>query len=176
MEHTNSEKYLVGVFDDEDVLMKAVKKVRAADVKIHEVFTPFPIHGLDTALGYKRSRLPRAAFMFGALGTALALTMQIWMLGFDWPVIVGGKDHVAFPAFIPVTFELTVLLSALGMVFTFLVVSDLYPGKQPRMFDIRSTDDKFIMALPYENSQSADDIARLLKEQGATEVNEKQFD
>src|SRR5918998_3724893 len=101
MEH-NENKFLVGVYDDEDVVLSAVTKVRNGGVRIHEVYTPFPIHGLDEVLGYKRSRLPRAAFMFGLTGTSLALLMQIWMLGFDWPIIIGGKNFVTFPDFIPV--------------------------------------------------------------------------
>ena len=72
--------YLLGIYTDEDVLIKAVKNIRQAGIKIEEVFSPFPVHGLDDALGYKRSKLTIVAFMFGALGTTLALTMQIWML------------------------------------------------------------------------------------------------
>jgi hypothetical protein len=179
MENHNehSEKYLVGIFDGESEVMHAVEEVRHAGVKIHEVYTPFPIHGLDIALGYKRSRLPRAAFMFGFLGTCTALTMMTWMMGFDWPMIIGGKDTIPLPNFVPVTFELTVLFAALGMVFTFLVTNDLYPGKTPKMFDIRSTDDKFVMAVALdENSISQQDITDLLRRNGAVEVNEKQFD
>ncbi len=174
--HIENEKYLVGVFEDEDILMKAVRNLKSSGVNIHEVYSPYPIHGLDIALGYKKSRLPKAAFLFGATGTTLALTMMTYMLTLDWPVIVGGKDHWPLPNFIPITFELTVLLSALGMVGTFLLSNDLYPGKNPKMFDIRSTDDKFIMAVDLSsNSMSADDISNVLKENGAAEVNEKQF-
>lgn len=118
---STGEKFLVGIFDDEDILLQGVGGIREKGVKIHEVYTPFPVHGLDEVLGYKRSRLPIAAFLFGLTGTGLALTMQIWMLGFDWPMIIGGKNFVSLPPFIPVTFELTVLLSALGMVATFLL-------------------------------------------------------
>src|SRR4051812_1687327 len=142
-----NKNFLVGVFDDEDVLLSAVTKIRSTGVKIHEVYSPFPVHGLDEVLGYKRSRLPIAAFMFGALGTSLALIMQIWMLGYDWPMIIGGKNFASLPPFIPVTFELTVLLSALGMVATFLIVSDMKPYSWPRQFDIRSTEDKHVMAV-----------------------------
>ena len=106
--------FLVGIFDDEELVLDGVDKVRQSGVKIHEVFSPFPVHGLDEVLGYKRTRLPIAAFMFGMTGTALALLMQIWMLGFDWPMIIGGKNFASLPPFIPVTFELTVLLASLG--------------------------------------------------------------
>jgi hypothetical protein len=173
-----NKNFLVGVFEDEDVLIQAVKKVRASGVKIHEVYSPFPVHGLDEVLGYKRSRLPIAAFMFGMTGTSLALLMQIWMLGYDWPMIIGGKNFASLPPFIPVTFELTVLLSALGMVATFMIVSDMKPYGWPRQFDIRSTDDKHVMAvdLGVNAAKSKDEITRLLKEVGASEVNTKTFE
>jgi hypothetical protein len=169
--------FVTGVFDDEDVLLTAVKKVKDSGVKIHEVYSPFPVHGLDEVLGYKRTRLPIAAFMFGMTGTSLALIMQFWMLGYDWPMIIGGKNFASLPPFIPVTFELTVLLSALGMVATFLIVSDMKPYKWPRQFDLRSTDDKHIMAidLAHNSGKSKDELSRILKDSGASEVNEKNF-
>lgn len=172
----SNKNFLVGVFEDEDVLMKAVENVREKGVKIHEVFTPFPVHGLDEALGYKRSRLPIAAFLFGMTGTFLAISTQIWMMGFDWPMIIGGKNYVSLPPFVPVTFEFTVLLAAFGMVGTFLIVSDMKPYKWPRQYDIRSTDDKLVMAIDLAaNKYGKDEIAGILKSNGASEVNEKNF-
>jgi len=170
--------YLLGVFDDEDVLLSGVKKVRGAQVNIHEVFSPFPVHGLEHALGYKRSKLPRTAFAFGLMGTSLALLMQFWMLGVDWPMIIGGKDFTPLPAFIPVTFELTVLLAALGMVGTFLVTNNLKPYGKPKIFDVRSTDDKHIMAVDLADNggMSEDEIRNVLQESGAVEVNNKTFE
>lgn len=173
-----NKNFVVGIFDDEDILLEGVEKVRDNGVKIHEVYSPFPVHGLDEALGYKRSRLPMAAFLFGMTGTGLALTMQIWMLGYDWPMIIGGKNFASLPPFIPVTFELTVLLAALGMVATFMIVSDMKPYKWPRQFDLRSTDDKHVMAidLALNAGKSREDIKRILKEAGASEANDKNFE
>lgn len=172
----SNKNFVLGVFDDEDVLLHAVEKVRGKGVKIHEVYSPFPVHGLDEALGYKKTRLPIAAFLFGMTGTSLALIMQIWMLGFDWPMIIGGKNFASLPPFVPVTFELTVLLSALGMVATFMIVSDMKPYRWPQQFDLRSTDDKHIMAIDLANNKIAkDDIGAILKESGAQEVNDKNF-
>lgn len=170
--------FLVGVFDDEEAVLTGIRKVRESGLKIHEVYSPFPVHGIDDALGLKRTRLPIAAFLFGLTGTSLALTMQIWMLGFDWPMIIGGKNFVSLPPFIPVTFELTVLLSALGMVATFMIVSGLKPYSWPRTFDLRSTDDKHVMAidLAHNSSKEKAEIGRLLKDAGASEVNEKNFE
>lgn len=170
--------FIVGIFDDEVILMSGIKNVRDNGVKIHEVYSPFPVHGIDDALGYKRSRLPIAAFMFGMTGTSLALIMQIWMLGYDWPMIIGGKNFVSLPPFIPVTFELTVLLAALGMVATFMISNDLKPYKWPRQFDLRSTDDKHVMAIDLAKNTSMNkaQLSELLKRAGASEVNEKNFE
>jgi hypothetical protein len=169
--------YIVGVYGDDTAVLKAIKSVREGGVKIHEVFSPFPIHGIDEALGYKRSRLPQAAFMFGALGLTLALVMQFWMMGYDWPMIIGGKNFASLPPFVPVTFELTVLISALGMVGTFMVASNLKPYNKPRIFDVRITDDKHVMAIDLgENKLSKKEISELVAKSGAEEVNEKQFD
>lgn len=169
--------FVLGIYDDEDVLLSAVKKVRESGIKIQEVYSPFPVHGLDEVLGYRRTRLPIAAFMFGLLGTSLALLMQIWMLGFDWPMIIGGKNFVSLPPFVPVTFELTVLLSALGMVGTFMIVSDLKPYKKARLMDIRITDDKHVMAIDLaSNTLAKEDIRKIVNESGASEVNDKDFE
>jgi len=169
--------FIVGVYGDDHHALKAVKSISEAGVKIHEVFSPFPIHGIDEAMGYKRSRLPRVAFMFGTLGFALALIMQFWMLGYDWQMIIGGKNFASLPPFIPVTFELTVLLSALGMVFTFFVASDLKPYKKPRIFDLRVTDNKHVIAIDLgKNKLSKSEISKIVAQTGAEEVNEKSFD
>jgi hypothetical protein len=173
-----NKNFVVGVFDDEDVLLAAVRNIRSGGVKIHEVYSPFPVHGLDEALGYKRTRLPIAAFIFGMTGTSLALIMQIWMLGYDWPMIIGGKNFASLPPFIPVTFELTVLLSALGMVATFLITNDMKPYSWPVQFDVRSTDDKHVMAIDLSANagKTTDELTRVLKNAGASEVNLKSFE
>ena len=132
-----NKNFVLGIFNDEDVLLDGVQKIKGDGVNIHEVFTPFPVHGLEHALGYKRSKLPVAAFLFGLTGTILAITMQVGMMTVDWPMIIGGKDYLPLPTFVPVTFELTVLLTAFGMVGTFLVVANLKPWAKPRIFDIR---------------------------------------
>lgn len=173
---TSNGKFLVGIFDDDDVVLKAVTSVRDAGVKIHEVYTPFPIHGLDVVLGHPRSRLGIAAFLFGLSGTLSGLLLTAYTEKFDWPMIVGGKDSFAFPVYIPIIFELTVLFAALGMVGTFLVSNGLGPTTKPLMFDLRTTDNKFAMAIDLErNKLSEPEIERVLKASGAAEVNLKQF-
>ncbi len=173
---SNGTNYVLGVYDDEDVLKDAVRQVRESGIEIEEVYSPFPVHGIENVLGYKRSWMSRAAFAFGVLGFTLALIMQIGMMGVDWPMIIGGKDFVPFPAFIPVTFELTVLLSAFGMVGTFFVIANLKPWGRPKIFDIRITDDKHVMAVDLDvNEKSEADIKSILNDSGASEVNNKRF-
>src|SRR5947207_15439149 len=104
-------KYIVGSFDDEAVLFPAVKKVRRAGYKIHEVFTPFPIHGLDKAMGLRDTSLHTAGFIYGITGTSIAVGIITWALTSDWPIVFGGKPFFAFPAWIPITFELKVLMA-----------------------------------------------------------------
>ena len=173
---SDKKQFILGVFEDEDVLMKAVHDIRHAGVKIYEVFSPYPIHGMDDNLGYKRSRLPKAAFMFGITGTTLALIMMFSMNGFDWPMNIGGKPNAPLPDFIPITFECTVLLSAFGMVGTFFTASNLFPWATPKIFDLRITDDKFVIAVEISNNKkSREEISVLLSTHGASEVNEKEI-
>jgi hypothetical protein len=171
-----TKRFITGVYDDDEVTIAAVRKVRAAGVKVHEVYSPFPIHGIDDALGYKRSRLPIAAFMFGATGTTCAVLLQTLTLGFDWRMNIGGKPHIATPDFIPISFEGTVLCAALGMVGTFLIASKLGPGSQKMVLDARASDDKFILAIDLDKNSgmSVEQITELLKSAGASEVNQKE--
>ena len=184
--------FIVGIYEDEDVLLKAISRIREEGIKIYEVYSPFPVHGIENSLGYKRSRLSIAAFCFGFLGTCLALTMMIGMMTLDWPMIIGGKDFLPLPVFAHkliqtdeldlilfplVVLEMTVLLSAFGMGGTFLVVSDLKPWGNPKTFDLRSTDNKHIMAIQLDkNKMKKDGIEKLLKSSGASEINEKTMD
>lgn len=172
---TKTKQFVLGVFDDPDVLLDAIERVRATGTKIYDVFTPFPIHGIDDVLGIERTRLPIAAFMYGCCGLSLALFLQIYMLWADWPMIIGGKPHYAFPAFVPVCFELTVLCTAFGMVGTFLIVSGLRPKFKVQVMDRRSTDDKFVMAIERKETTDVAGLTTLLRSVGASEVNEKEI-
>lgn len=169
-------RFLVGIFDDDDVVMKAVKEVRESGVRIHEVYTPFPVHGLDVALGHPRSRLGIVAFMFGLIGLLTAAALMSYTEKFDWPMIIGGKDSFSYPIYVPIAFELTVLFTALGMVGTFIISNGLGPTVKPLMFDLRTTDNKFAMAIDMENNKLQEsEIETILKNSGAAEVNVKQF-
>lgn len=173
----SGKKFLVGIYDDDSQLVDAIVKARQAGVKIHECYTPFPVHGIDEVMGYKPSNLPIAAFLFGLTGTTLALTMIISMLGYDWPMNIGGKPFIAFPAYIPITFEATILLAAWGMAITFFIVAKLKPWGKMFMFDSRSVHNKFVMAIDLgKNHMNQDAISKILKDTGASEINTQEIE
>ncbi len=171
-----NKKYILGVFDDDEDVLHAVSDVREKGIKIHEVYSPFAIHGLDTALGYPRARMGVPAFLFGITGTTLAFLLTFWTMGWDWPMNIGGKNFIPFPTNIPIVFELTVLLASYGMSFVFFGMEGLSPGAKPIIFDERITDDKFVMAIDLEKSGASEkDIIDALKSTKASEVNVKEI-
>jgi hypothetical protein len=174
---SKGKNFLVGVFDEEEILMEAIPKIRKEGVKIHEVYTPYPVHGLDEELGYSPSNLPIGSFIFGLTGTICALTMMIGMLGLDWPMDIGGKPFIPLPAFIPITFEVTVLFAAHGMALAFLIVANLKPWGSIEVFDKRSTDNKFVLAIDIDKNHSMDSakLSGILKNTGAAEISTKTF-
>ena len=164
-------KFVVSSFDDEAVLFPAVKKVRKAGYKIHDVYTPFPIHGLDQVMGLRDTSLHTAGFIYGITGTATALSFMGWVFTRDWPLNIGGKPNFPLPAFIPITFELTVLFSAVGMVLTFCYLCQLAPFVKKHHFHERATDDLFVMVLECTSRTNEDDAKAFLASVGAKEIN-----
>jgi hypothetical protein len=164
-------KFVVGCFDEENVLFAAVKKVRLAGYKIHDVYTPFPIHGLDHALGLRETSLHTAGFIYGITGTTIALGGMSWVFVSDWPLNIGGKPHFPFPAFIPITFEATVLLSAVGMIITFCYLCQMAPFVKKHHFHPRATDDLFVMVIECTPKTNVEDLQNFLSNAGAIEVN-----
>ncbi len=161
-----------GLYNDEEDLLRAVKQAKDAHLEIMDVYTPFPVHGLDPILGLSESRLHIAGFIYGALGTLTAFGGMSWIFTRDWPQIFGGKPHWPVPAFIPITFELTVLFASIGMVVTFYVINGLGPGVVNPTIDLRITDDKFCIAFD-QSEVNADKAKSFLKQSGAAEVHAK---
>ncbi|HEY4290803.1 MAG TPA: DUF3341 domain-containing protein [Puia sp.] len=164
-------KFVVGVFTDEKVLFPAVKKVRSAGYKIHDVYTPMPIHGLDQAMGLRETSLHTAGFIYGITGTTTALSGIGWVFNSDWPVNIGGKSHFDLPAWIPITFELTVLFSAVGMVWTFCWLCQMAPFVRKHHFNLRSTDDQFTMVIECTEKTNEAEVTAFLQSVGATGIN-----
>ncbi len=163
-------KFVVGCFDDEAVLFPAVKNVRKAGYKIHDVYTPFPIHGLDHVMGLRDTSIHTAGFIYGISGMATALGFITWTLTTDWPLNFGGKPFFSLPAWIPVTFELTVLFAAVGMVLTFCYLCQLAPFVKKDHFNLRSTDDTFVMAIECTEKTNEAEAVAFLESVGAKEV------
>ena len=164
-------KFVVGIFTDEEVLFPAIKKVRSAGYKLHDVYTPMPIHGLDQAMGLRETSLHTAGFIYGITGTTTALSGIGWVFNSDWPVNIGGKSHFDLPAWIPITFELTVLFSAVGMVLTFCYLCQLAPFVRRHHFNLRSTDDQFTMVIECTDKSNESEITAFLASVGATGIN-----
>lgn len=174
-----TKKYIIGLFDDEEPLMKAVKKSRDEGFNIWDVFTPFPVHGLEKALGYSDSRLHTLGFIFGATGTATALGFMSWINAVNYPINFAGKPQLSIPAFIPITFELTVLFASVGMVLVYLFRNQLAPGIKAEVMESRTTDDRFAMVYEVGEDFPAKELKRLrsfLEKNGALEIKEKEVE
>lgn len=160
-----------GYFTDEIELLDAVKKLQNNGVKIADVRTPFPVHGLDAALKLPRSHLPKVAFVAGLFGGLFGLFFQIWVFTKAWPLNFGGKPFMSIPSFVPVTFELTILFAAFAMGIAFLMRSNLVPGKIPVILDEEVTNDRFQVILSTKNNDiSQNELAKVLSETGAIDV------
>ena len=173
--HTEGTPIVYGLYDDELQLIEAVRQARAAHLDIYDVYTPFPVHGLDPVLGLSESRLHIGGFVYGALGTLTAFGFMTWVFTRDWPIIFGGKPYFSAPAFIPITFELTVLFSAIGMVLSFYLICGLGPGAAEVNIDDRITDDKFCLAFTANGTSQTDrdQFADFFRSTGASETSAK---
>src|SRR5215470_15200027 len=129
-----SDKYMVATFLDGDSLLRAVHAVRAHNLRIYDVYSPYPVHDLDHAMALRRTRLPWVTAIAGTSALMLAIAFQFYTTVLDWPLNVGGKPDNSSLAFIPICFELTVLISGLASVAALLFRSQLYPGKKELLF------------------------------------------
>jgi hypothetical protein len=173
-------RFIYAMYDDEEILMRGAKSLVSKGVKINEVYSPFPIHGIDPVIGVKQTRLAIVSFMFGLFGLCLAIIGIRYFMIIDWPMNIGGKPSFSFienvPAFIPVMFEFTVLCAAHGMAITYLIRNKTLPGMPATNPDPRTTDDKFVIELTSEanGTFSDDELRDMLKETGIIELNERQ--
>ena len=166
-------KVIHALYTDDDVLMSAVKAVKAEKYYIEEIYTPFPVHGLDKAMGLEPTRIAIAAFLYGCVGLAVATAMMNFIMIEDWPQDIGGKPSFSYienmPAFVPIMFEMTVFFAAHLMVITFYLRSRMWPFKNAENPDPRTTDDHFLMEIPIQNNEKQ--LKSLLTKTGAVEIN-----
>jgi hypothetical protein len=164
-----------GYFLDEKDLLNAVKHLSKKEVTIFDVFSPFPVHGLDGLLGLKRSGIPLVGFIFGSIGAIGAFVFQSWAFTVSYPLKIGGKPYLSIPSFIPVVFETAILLAALAMFLVFLFRSKLGPGAENKIFDNRATDDRFIIVLDGQRRNNTEQLKEFLKEVGAQGIREEEI-
>ncbi|MFA4924571.1 MAG: quinol:electron acceptor oxidoreductase subunit ActD [Ignavibacteriaceae bacterium] len=133
-----SERKLFGItvlFHTPDEIIHAASKVREAGYKNYDVHTPYPLHGMDAAMNLKPSKLGYITLAFGLFGAAFALLFMYWAMSIDYPMIIGGKPFFALPAFIPITFEVTVLLATLATVISMLAFFFKFPFNSHPLHD-----------------------------------------
>jgi Alternative complex III, ActD subunit len=169
----NITKYVSAYFLDEEDLLKGIKKMKDNDVNIIDAFTPFPVHGLDKALGIRRSWLPRVGFIGGAIGAFSGFFFQKWVFTVGYQMNIGGKPFFSIPSFIPITFECTVLFAAFFMVFAFLFRSKLGLGAENKIYDLKITDDHFVVVAGFEEDKSKP-VVEKMKAAGATIIEVKE--
>tara|TARA_B100001778_G_scaffold316041_1_gene302599 strand:+ start:328 stop:864 length:537 start_codon:yes stop_codon:yes gene_type:complete len=173
------DKIIHAIFDDENDVLTVVKDLKDNDIVVSEVYSPFPIHGLDPVLGLKETRLAITAFIYGCIGLCFGALLIYYIMiagvGKSWPMNIGGKPNFTFyhnlPSFVPIMFECTVLFAAHLMSLTYLFRNKLYPGASTKSPDPRTTDDKFLVEVLYQKDKS--EIIKLLKKSNASEINEK---
>lgn len=149
----------MGVFEHEDDILGATRAARERGLKIVDVYAPYAVHGLDHAMGLQPSRLPIVCLVLGLLGAAFKVWFEFWTTASDWPINVGGKPWNSLPAFVPVTFEVTVLFAGVSTAIAFLLVCGLIPGRKPALPFAGVTDNRFVLVL--EETDAAFDVLKV---------------
>jgi len=166
-------KVIHAIYNDDDILLQAVKKVRDGHYHIEEIYTPFPVHGLEKAMGLADTRIAITSFIYGLVGLAVSIIMMNFIMIQDWPQDIGGKPSFSYlenmPAFVPIMFEMTVFFAAHLMVITFYLRSRLWPFKKAENPDVRTTDDHFLMEVD-ASSHDVDSLKDFMKNTGAIEL------
>jgi hypothetical protein len=169
-------RVLVADFASEESLLEATRAAREHGLRIADAYTPYAVHGLDQAMGLRRSRLPWLCFGLAVLGAGFKLAFQFWAMAVDWPLNVGGKPWNSFPAYVPVTFEMMVLLSGLGVVLAFLLRCGLLPGRRATPLFKGATDDSFLLALERpQDSGGVRVVQQLFSNFHAVDVTEREI-
>ena len=147
---------LLAEFDTPTQLVNAARKVREAGYKKTDAFSPFPLHEIDEALGIKRSILPFMVFGGGLIGLLTGIGLQYFVHVFDYPIIVGGRPFFSLPSFIPVSYELTILLAAFTAVFGMIALNGLPQPYHP-VFNVPrfalASREKFFLLIETKDAQ-----------------------
>jgi hypothetical protein len=137
-------------FEDVDSVMAAARKVRDEGYRLWDVHSPFPIHGIDDAMGIRPTILPWLVLFGGVAGLLGGLALQVWTMAIDYPYLISGKPLMSMPAFIPVIFECTIAGAAFAAVFGMLLLNKLPTLYNPLLKSERFrrvTDDRFFISI-----------------------------
>ncbi len=167
---------MIAEFESAEEILQAAERTRAEGYRQMDAFTPFPVHGLVEAIEFTDARQPWLAFLGGLAGAATGYGLQYFVHVIDYPMNVGGKPLNSWPAFIPVTFEMTILLSAVGTVVFMLLLNGLprphHPIFNAKNFD-RASQDRFFLFIESEDERyDANATRRFLERLGARSVSE----
>lgn len=134
---------LAAYFSSPDELLHAAELAFKKGFKQWDTFSPFPIHGMDDAMGMGRSWMPWVTFAAGGTGFLTANLLQFGTLTFDWPMIIGGKPHAPWPSFVPIMFELTVLIGGVTSALVMFIAAGCF--RKPKIIDREITNDRFVL-------------------------------
>jgi hypothetical protein len=169
--------FKIGIFDDEGKFISTIRSLQEQKLQIFDVFTPYPVHEVFHLLK-RRSRLPTAAYIFGLFGIVATLAFLYYTSVIDWPLVYGGKPFNSFPSFIVVTIVVTIFTVTIASLALFSARSKLFPGRDNTIFDIRATDDKFVIVVDtnFPDISIAGRAGSIMEEHGAIEVIDKEFE
>lgn len=145
---------LSGYFTSEEQLISALKHLQKEKITIIDVFTPYPVHGLEKLLKIKPETLSYIAFGGGILGFIVGIGMQIVISTHLAPVVFGGKPLMAIPSFMPITTMLTLLFAVFAVVFGFFIQTGTGAGAVNRIYDPGTTNDRFLILIDANSSEA----------------------
>ena len=164
-------KYLIGVFDEEETMLSAFRKMKEQEIEIEDVFTPYPVHEILEKQG-RKSRITIVGWFYGFFASLAVLAFLIYTAVIDWPLNYGGKPSNAFPSFLVITIVLTIFSITILSLFTFSWRAKLWPSFDKPIYHEKATDDKFVILVKKDRAD-VERAASVMKETGAIEVIEK---
>lgn len=164
-------QYQIGVFQEEEDMLKAFRRMKEEDMEIEDVFTPYPVHEILENHG-RKSKITVVGWFYGFFATLAVLAFLIYTAVIDWPLNYGGKPSNAFPSFLVITIVLTIFSITILSLATFSWRANLWPSLEKPIYHEGATDDKFVILLKKEKTDPPR-AEKLMKECGAIEVIEK---
>lgn len=173
----SSDKKIYGVlaeFKNPRELIDAASAVEKSGYKKFDTYAPFPIHGMEKAMGLDKSPLGWIVFAAALVGFFGAITLMVWVMGYEYPINISGKPYINPPVYVPITFELTVLLSAFAATFGMIALNNL-PRLHNPLFNSerfeKASDDGFFACIEAEDDLFEEEKAtKLFRDAGATHI------